>query len=128
MIIGTLMGIPIGMLIIWFLKQKELETMEDDVMNLIEEMRKAQNSNSKYEAYTKNAQNVAENALEVAKKAQKRAKQYSALFEDVSEREKYLLAMVNESMSVTDTKGFIRQRMKNAPFEPVKYEDNRPTG
>ena len=47
---------------------------------------------------------------------------------EAEEKEKFLLKMINDSMSVLDIRGFIVQRMNNAPkhFKKAKEEDVKP--
>ena len=48
--------------------------------------------------------------------------------EDTTRRELYLMKAINDAMDVVDVRGFIYQRMKNAPedFEPLDEEDVKP--
>ena len=49
--------------------------------------------------------------MELLKRVEEIGKGYS----EALDRENYLLKTMNDAMLVTDTKGFIAQRMKNAP-------------
>ncbi len=48
--------------------------------------------------------------------------------DNILKRENYLLKTMNDSMLVADTKGFMAQRMKNAPkdFKPKTKEEINP--
>lgn len=128
MITGTIVGFIIGTLISWFLAKLQVDRMQEDVIMLMDETKKAQKYAVNSQGYTAKAQEATKIAQDLTIKAQQKASRYKILYKGVNEREQYLLKMVNEAMTVVDTKGFIRQRMENAPFAPIDYEDNRPTG
>lgn len=65
------------------------------------------------------------------KKELQTSRKYGEVLKDVihtKEKEIYLLKAMNDSMKVTDTKGFLSQRINNAPksFKPLDEEDVKP--
>ena len=65
---------------------------------------------------------------EIYKTIKRRAEMIEKAYDLAVAREMYILKTMNDSMNVTDTKGFLIQRMKNSPkeFEPAKEEDVKP--
>lgn len=84
--------------------------------------------NDQIDGLHKRTINLLSDSIKKRKKSIKAQEELSEKYELSLQRENYLLKTMNDAMKVTEPKGFMLQRMKNAPkeFEPKTQEEVKP--